>query len=105
MMFIAGTVWGISIGINVTALPTYIYSLVPREYAATAQTFNGTVIMVLAIVGNLAGGYLIASIGIVQYNFGVAAVQAVLTALFALSIPFGSKVLKIPAPDSVVNAQ
>ena len=105
MMFIAGTVWGISMGINVTALPTYIYSLVPREYAATAQTFNGTVIMVLAIVGNLAGGYLIASIGIVQYNFGVAAVQAVLTALFALSIPFGRKVLKIPAPDSVVNAQ
>lgn len=104
MMFVAGTFWGIATAVNVTVVPTYIYSLVPREYSATAQTLNGTVVMILSIVGNLAGGYLIAGIGIAHYNLCVAAIQVVLVALFALSIPFGRKVLKIPAPESVTRA-
>jgi predicted MFS family arabinose efflux permease len=98
MMFAAGTLWGVAMAVNVSVLPSYIYSLVPRQYSATAQALSGTVAMLLAIVGNLLGGYLISVIGIAGYNFTVAAFQLLLTGLFMLSIPFGRRVLKLPPP-------
>lgn len=98
MMLLAGTLWGIEMGINVSVLPRYVFSLVPQEYATTAQTFNGTVTMMLCVVGNIAAGYFIAAVGIANYNICVAALQFVLTLLFAASIPFGQKVLKKTPP-------
>jgi PPP family 3-phenylpropionic acid transporter len=103
MMFVAATLWGVAMSINVSVLPSYIYSLVPRQYNATAQSLSGTVTMLLAIVGNLIGGYLISVIGIAGYNFIVAAFQLLLTGLFVLSIPFGRRVLKIPLPDTMTG--
>jgi predicted MFS family arabinose efflux permease len=103
MMFVAGTLWGVAMAINVSVLPSYIFSLVPRQYSATAQALSGTVAMLLAIVGNLIGGYLISIIGIANYNFTVAAFQLLMTGLFILSIPFGHRVLKIPLPDVITN--
>ena len=85
-------------GINVSVMPRYVHSLVPHEYATTAQTFNGTVIMMLCVVGNVAAGYLIAAVGISTYNICVAAFQFVLTMLFTASIPFGAKILKKTPP-------
>ncbi|MBR3196755.1 MAG: MFS transporter [Clostridia bacterium] len=98
MMMIAGTLWGIEMGINVSVLPRYVFTLVPEEYATTAQTFNGTVMMILSVIGNVIGGYVIAAVGIARYNVGIATIQVVLTLLFTLSIPLGIKVLKKPAP-------
>ena len=98
MLFLAGTLWGVEMGINVSVMPRYVHSLVPHEYATTAQTFNGTVIMMLCVVGNVAAGYLIAAVGISTYNICVAAFQFVLTMLFTASIPFGAKILKKTPP-------
>ncbi len=98
MMMIAGTLWGIEMGINVSVLPRYVFSIVPQEYATTAQTFDGTVVMLLCVVGNVVAGYVIAAVGISTYNLGIAAIQLVLTALFAASIPFGARVLKKTPP-------
>ena len=98
MLFLAGTLWGVEMGINVSVMPRYVHSLVPPEYATTAQTFNGTVIMMLCVVGNVAAGYLIAAVGISTYNICVAAFQFVLTMLFTASIPFGAKILKKTPP-------
>lgn len=100
MMMIAGTLWGIEMGINVSVLPRYVFSIVPQEYATTAQTFDGTVVMLLCVVGNVVAGYVIAAVGISTYNLGIAAIQLVLTALFAASIPFGARVLKKTPPWS-----
>ena len=91
MMMLAGTLWGISMGINVSALPTYINSLVPRTHAATAMALNGTMVMLLTIAGNYSGGLLITSIGIDSYNYVLAAVRGALTLLFALSLLTGRK--------------
>lgn len=98
MMLIAGTLWGIEMGINVSVLPRYVFSIVPQQYATTAQTFNGTVMMVLCVVGNVVAGYFIAAVGISTYNVCIAAFQLFLTMIFALSIPFGAKVLKKTPP-------
>jgi MFS transporter, PPP family, 3-phenylpropionic acid transporter len=96
-MFLAATFWAVTISIFVSVLPTYIYSLVPRQYLATAQTLIGSAAMVLVIIGNLVSGYLVATIGIANYNFCVAGLQLLLILLFAASIPFGRRVLKIRA--------
>lgn len=103
MMFVASTLWSVGVSARVSILPSYLFSLVPREYAATAQTLNSTVVMMLTIVGNLVGGYLIANLGITKYNYCVASVQFVLVLLFALSLPFGRKVLKIEPPKSIAK--
>ena len=50
------------------------------------------------MIGNVIGGYVIATVGIARYNVGIATLQVVLTLLFTLSIPLGIKVLKKPAP-------
>jgi MFS family permease len=98
MMLIAGTLWGIEMGINVSVLPRYVFSIVPQQYATTAQTFNGTVMMILCVVGNVVAGYFIAAVGISTYNICIAVFQLFLTLLFALSIPFGAKILKKTPP-------
>jgi PPP family 3-phenylpropionic acid transporter len=95
MMFIASTFWSVAVSARVSILPSYIHSLVPKEYAASAQTLNASVLMMLTIFGNLIGGYLIATIGITKYNYSVGALQLILVVIFALSIPFGKKVLKL----------
>jgi PPP family 3-phenylpropionic acid transporter len=98
MLMVAGTLCGIEVGINVSVLPRYVFSIVPQEYATTAQTFDGTVVMLLCVVGNVVAGYVIAAVGISAYNFGIAAIQLLLTALFAASIPFGARMLKKTPP-------
>ena len=103
MLMIAATFWGFAISARVSVLPSYLFSLVPREYTASAQTLNSTVVMMLSVIGNILGGFLVANMGIVRYNFTVAAAQALLILLFSLSIPFGQKVLKIPPPAAVTG--
>jgi predicted MFS family arabinose efflux permease len=90
-MFAASALWGVAMGINVTVLPMYIFSLVPKEYNATAMAFNGTVTMILTIVGNFIGGYAIASVGVESFILSVAVFRLALTALFAASIWAGKR--------------
>jgi predicted MFS family arabinose efflux permease len=98
MMFVASTLWSVGVSARVSILPSYLYSLVPKQYAATAQTFNSTVLMMLTVVGNFIGGYLIADIGIVKYNYSIATMQLVFVAIFTMSLFVGKKVLKIKPP-------
>ena len=99
MMMIAGTFWGVSMGIYVSTLPTYIHSLVPHTHSATALSLNGTVVLFLTIIGNYAGGLMIASIGVDSYNYVLAALRCALTLLFMLSLFIGKKLLKTGAPQ------
>lgn len=103
MMLIAGTLWGFMMAINVSVLPGYIHSLVPKEYSATAQTLSGTAVMLFSIIGSAVGGYLIKGIGIANYTLINAALQGILTILFTLTLFLGLKVFKIKAPPSVTG--
>ena len=94
MLFVGSTFWGVSMATNVSILPMYIFSLVPRKYSATAISFNGTIAMLSTIIGNFVGGYLVASVGITVYTYCVAALMALCIMLFAASLFVGKHILK-----------
>jgi predicted MFS family arabinose efflux permease len=85
MMFCAATLWGVAMALNVSALPLYVYSLVPREHVSTAMSLNASVVMGLSIAGNFSGGLLLGALGIERYLFCVAGFRLALTLLFLLS--------------------
>lgn len=91
MLMAAGTLWGIEMAINVSTLPTYIYSLIPRSHTATAMSVNGAVVTLLTIIGNYAGGHMVARIGIDRYNYALALMRGGLTLLFVLTLLIGKK--------------
>jgi len=95
MMMAAGTLWGISMAIYVSTLPTYIHSLVPHTHTATALSLNGALVMLVTIVGNYSGGRLISGIGIDAYNYALAALRGALTLLFILSLLVGKKINRL----------
>jgi len=97
MMMVAGTLWGVSMAIYVSTLPTYIHSLAPSSHSATALSLNGAVVMLLTIAGNYTGGRLIASIGVDAYNYALAVLRGALALLFAISLIIGKK---LPAAAS-----
>ena len=105
MMFAAGTFWGVAMAMNVSILPSYIVSLVPRGYTATAMSLNGSIAMMLTIIGNFVGGYLVASLGIETYMYGVAVLKLSLAVLFALSLLIGKKVLRITHYDPALETK
>ncbi|MDR3084890.1 MAG: MFS transporter [Christensenellaceae bacterium] len=85
MMFAAATLWGVAMALNVSALPLYVYSLVPGEHVSTAISLNASVVMLFSIIGNFSGGLLLTALGIERYLFCVAGFRLAVTLLFLLS--------------------
>lgn len=86
-------------GLLLGAAVGYIFSLVPPELSATAQTFCGASCSAVTIIGNLLSGWLIDSFG-VRSIFVVSTSCTVLAiALFALSLLIG-KLCKISHYDA-----
>ena len=85
----------------------YIFSLVPPELSATAQTFCGASCSAVTIIGNLLSGWLIDSFG-VRIIF-VVSVSCMLLAilLFALSLWIGKlfKIAHYDAQNDLVSKQ
>ncbi len=98
-LVIISTFYGLGGGLSIGASANYIYTLTPRELKATAQTVNGSVTAVAGIVGNMLGGFLLESIGIVEYYKLVGLIMLGALGFFALSLFLGRKVFKIPLPQ------
>ena len=86
-------------GLMLGASGRYIFSLVPPELAATAQTFCGAVCSGITIVFNLFSGLLIDTFGI-RVVFIIGASAMVLAILLFLSTLMIGKSMKIPPYDA-----
>ena len=102
-LVIISTCYGLGGGLSIGAAANYIYTLTPRELKATAQTVNGSVTAVAAIVGSLIGGLLLEKIGIVAYYRLVGLIMAGAAIFFAVTLYLGKKVWKIPVPEMEHN--
>ena len=75
-----------------------IREITPQLLNQCHRAFYTPANMILCVVGNVVAGYFIAAVGISTYNICIAVFQLFLTVLFALSIPFGAKILKKTPP-------
>ena len=69
----------------------YVASLFPRQYAGRAILISVAVTQGLgSIIGNLAGGYLLASVGVPIYCFICGGVMFLSMAIFLMGKPFSA---------------
>lgn len=94
---------GFAGGIAYSMSPTYIHEIVPEKVHNTAQSFNSITMSLVGIFGTFAGGFIINAYGIEWLTRGSGIFILSLTILFALSIPFGQKVLHINPPKAAVK--
>ena len=89
---------GIGGAIMIGAATNYVYSLAPEGLNSTAHTINGAVTSIASIVGNLAGGFIILSMGIFSYYRVIFWTMLFALVYFYISIIVGTKILKKPLP-------
>ncbi|MBQ3864923.1 MAG: MFS transporter, partial [Clostridia bacterium] len=92
---------GLAGGMKIAAAANYIYLLAPDHLKATAQTLNGAASSVAGIIAPLIGGILVDRIGAGKYFLICGFIILGAGLLFALSFPFGKKVLHKKAPGIV----
>lgn len=92
------TLHGLGGGIKIAAAANYIYILAPNNLKATAQTMNGAASSIAGIIAPLIGGVLVDKIGAGNYFLICGIIIAIAGFLFAVSFPFGEKVLHKKAP-------
>lgn len=94
---------GLAGGLHIAAGSNYVATLAPDNLKATAQTLNGSMVSIAGIIGNAIGGVVINRIGIRPFYRISALVLFCAIILYALSFPFGEKVLKKPRPAIVLH--
>jgi hypothetical protein len=77
-----------------------VYSLAPPGLNSTAHTVHGAANAVAAIIGNMAGGFLIVTIGIRRFYLLSSGMIIFAMLYFLASLFFGVKVLKKNIPYS-----
>jgi PPP family 3-phenylpropionic acid transporter len=90
---------GLAGGLLIGSSANYLYSLSPPELTSTAQTMNGAIGAMAAILGNMVGGFLIVLVGIHQFYFIVSGVLLFALIFFVFTLFFGIKVLNKKLPS------
>jgi MFS family permease len=94
------TFHGLGGGLMIGAAANYVYTLAPKGLNSTAHTLNGAAGAIAAIIGNLAGGFLIVAVGIRSFYRIASLIVAFALFYFLLSLVFGVKILKKNVPLS-----
>ena len=92
---------GLAGGMKIAAAANYIYLLAPDHLKATAQTLNGAASSVAGIIAPLIGGVLVDRLGAGNYFLICGFIILAAGLLFALSFPFGKRVLHKEAPGII----
>jgi MFS family permease len=94
------TLHGLGGGLMIGAATNYVYSLAPQGLNSTAHTMHGAANAIAAIIGNLAGGFLIVTIGIRAF-YRLSSVMIIFAMVYFLSTLFiGVRILRKPVPLS-----
>jgi PPP family 3-phenylpropionic acid transporter len=90
---------GLAGGLLIGSSANYLYTLSPPELTSTAQTMNGAIGATAAILGNLAGGALIAAVGIRRFYLLVSGTLFCALIFFAATLFIGIRVLNKKLPS------
>jgi PPP family 3-phenylpropionic acid transporter len=90
---------GLGGGLLIGSSANYLYSLSPPELTSTAQTMNGALGALAAILGNLVGGALIVMVGIRRFYLIVSGTLVLALIFFVFTLFFGIKVLNKKLPS------
>lgn len=93
------TLHGLAGGLSIGVASNYVFALAPEGLNGTAQTVNGSMNSIAAIVGNLLGGMLITSVGIRNFYLVSAGIVLAAGVYFIAALRFGRSVLHQPLPD------
>lgn len=92
------TLQGMAGGLMLGSASNYIFAMAPEGLKSTAQTVNGAMQSVSAILGNALGGILIGSVGIRQFYLTAGVIVLAAMAYFLTTLFVGTKILKKPLP-------
>jgi PPP family 3-phenylpropionic acid transporter len=90
---------GLAGGLLIGSSANYLYSLAPPELTSTAQTMNGAIAALAAILGNLLGGALIVMVGIRRFYLLVSGTLFCALIFFAATLFIGIRVLNKKLPS------
>ena len=71
--------YGLGNGVNIGTISNYLYKLAPEDLRATAHSVFGAVTALSGVIGNLAGGFVLKSVG--ASNFYVILGSIILSAV------------------------
>lgn len=97
------TCHGLGGGLYIASAANYVYSLAPGNLKATAQTVNGSMTAIAGIVGNLLGGVLLETYGVVIFYRILGFIMMGAIGIYVGSLLIAKYFLHLPSPGQNIE--